>query len=262
MATATKNGFDAETFRNLLARVESNHPAEAETAFRKAMLMCVENTLSFGEAIAEAYGRDDGASQLEEENAKLREEVERRKQGGDKLADALDQAKEKIAELEKRELHEGPLWSVRKVLLILMAVIAARIVLFIALGEGPSGDGTPRAATGFAPWLANLLLVLSGAWLLAQWHRGQQAAEGWGQLVMKWGLLGPGLFMSASIFFGGPPWDASMFDRAPVPALVVAMLTVLLVLSKFTERIAERVPDACAAFSLRRAFSWVFGWFF
>jgi len=64
---------------------------------------CSQNRNPFGEAMAEAFGQDNGAEQLEAENAKLRAEVEQRKQGGDQLADALDQAKEKIAELEKQE---------------------------------------------------------------------------------------------------------------------------------------------------------------
>jgi len=262
MATsATKSGLAPEIRKQAL-EVDSLNPAKMDAAVRKIAHVCVENGVSFSEAMAEAFGRDDGASQLEDENAKLREEVERRKQGGDVLAEALEQAKKRIATLEQQGQQESPHWSVRKVLLILTAVIAARIILFVAMGEGPSLDGKTQTSPGFAPWLANMLLVLAGAWLLSQWHRAQQLEAGWGQLVMKWVLLGPGLFLAASVFFGGPPWDASMFQREPVPALFVSVFTVLLVLSKFTERIAERVPEAFAGFSLRRASSWVFGWFF
>jgi len=260
MPTAAKNGLAPE-IRKLVTEFDSGNPVKMDAAVRKIAHLCVENGVSFAEAMAEAYGQDNGASQLEGENAKLRAEVERRKRDGDELADAFDRAKEQIAALERRGEPERHVWSARRVLLILTVVIAARIVLYIALDEGPSVASTAHAGPGFAPWLANMLLVLSGAWLLAQWHRAQHRETGWGQLVMKWVLLGPGLFLSAAVFFGGPPWDASRF-REPVPALFVSVFTGLLVLSKFTERLAERIPEAFAAFSLRRAISWVFGWFF
>jgi hypothetical protein len=264
MPTEAKNGLGPE-IRKLATDADPSSPVKMDAAVRKIALFCVENGVSFGEAMEEAYGQDNGAEQLEAENAKLREEVERRKQGGDLLAETLEQAKQRIATLEEQcqqRQQESPLWSVRKVLLILTAVIAARIILFVAMGEGPSLDGQTQTSPGFVPWLANMLLVLSGAWLLSQWHRAQHFESGWGQLVMKWVLLGPGLFLAASVFFGGPPWDASMYHREPLPALFVAVLTILLLLSKLTERIAERVPDAFATFSLRRAISWVIGWFF
>ncbi len=262
MATATSKNGKGPEIRKLAADLETGNPTRMEAAVRKISVFCVENGLSFSEAMAEAFGRDDGAAQLEEENAKLREEVERRKQGGDELAEALDQARKEIALLERQSEPVGRVWSPKTLLLILAGVISARLVLYIALGEGPSVTGTAHTGRGFAPWLANMLLVLSGAWLLAQWHRAQNREMGWGQLVMKWVLLGPGFFVAAVVFFDGPPWDASMFHREPVPALFVSVFTMLLVLSKFTERIAKRVPEAFAGFSVRRAISWVFGWFF
>jgi hypothetical protein len=262
MASATKNEFDAEVFRKLIARVDSSHPAEAETAFRKALLTATESGLSFADAIDEAFGRDDDTSQLKDENARLRDEVEERKCGGDKLADALDQAKQKIAELEREGTPEHRLWPVNKILWVLAAVIAARIVLYVALGEGPPKDGRSQLSVGFAPWLADILLELSVAWLLVQWHRAQRAAGELAQLILKWALLGPGLFLAVLIFFDGPPWDASAYQRGPIPALIAAALTILLVLSKFTERVAERIPQALGNFSLRGFISWVLGWFF
>ena len=90
MATTTKNGLDVDAFREVLAGIDLKNPAKAELAVRKGVLMCAESGLSFGDACAEAYGQDDGrTAELETENATLRDEVERRKQGGDELADAL-----------------------------------------------------------------------------------------------------------------------------------------------------------------------------
>ncbi len=267
MATVTKNGLDVDAFREVLAGIDLKNPAKAELAVRKGVLMCAESGLSFGDACAEAYGQDDGrTAELETENATLRTEVERRKQGGDKLADALEHAQEQIAALQNPGEPGRRVWSTKNLLLMLAGVIVLRIGLYMALGEKlpvvePSWSPAATASPGFGPWLANMALVLSGAWLLAQWHRAQHLADGWGQLVMKWLVLGPGLFLASLIFFNGPPWDASVFHRAPVPALVAAVLIVLLVMSKFTERVAERVPEALGSFSLRGSFSWVKGWF-
>jgi hypothetical protein len=262
MAAIVTNNDVGTEIRRMATELDSGHPAKMDTAVKRIALYCVEHSLSFPEAMAQAFGQDDRAHQLEAENAKLREEVEQRKLGGDKLAEALDSAKAKVAALESQKRQERPRWSVRKALLILLAVIAARIVLYVALREGPRGDGVERISHEFAPWIGNILLVLAGAWLLREWHEAQRAVKGYGQLIFKWVLLAFGLFVGASGFFGGPPWDPSNYDRQPVPALIVTGLTVLLVLSKFTERVAERVPAAFAGFSLQRAFSWIASWFF
>jgi len=268
-ATKTETGF-VETFRNLVTRFDDNQPGGGETAYRKSVILCAKNGLSFVDAAARSFGQEDGrTAELETENAELREEVERRKQGGDELADALTKARQEIAALQGRGESGGRVWSTKSLLLALAGVIVGRIGLYMALGEklpepGPSSWAAASAALpapGFVPWLANMVLVLSGAWLLAQWHRAQHAADGWGQLVMKWLVLGLGLFLASVIFFGGPPWDTSVFQRAPVPALVVTVLAVLLVLSKFTERLAEKTAARAEAFSMRGAVSWLMGWF-
>jgi hypothetical protein len=266
MAT-TKDGLDVDAFREVLAGIDLKNPAKAELAVRKGVLMCAESGLSFGDACAEAYGQDDSSAELEAENATLQAEVERRKQGGDELADALTKAQQEIAALQIDVEPGRRMWSTKTLLLVLAGVIVLRIGVYMALGEklpvvDRSWSPAATASPGFWPWLANMVLVLSGAWLLAQWHRAQHLADGWGQLVMKWLVLGPGLFLASVIFFGGPPWEPSVFQRAPVPALVAAVLTVLLVLSKFSERVAERVPEALGSFSLRETFSWLKGWFF
>jgi len=266
MATITENGLNVDAFREVLAGVDLKNPAKAELAIRKGVLICAESGLSFDDACAEAYGQDDRTAELEAENATLREEVERRKQGGDKLADALERAQEQIAALQNQEEPGRRVWSTKTLLLVLAGVIVLRIGLYMALGEKlpvvePSWSPAASASPGFGPWLANMVLVLSGAWLLAQWHRAQHVAGGWGQLILKWFLLGPGLFLASVMFFAGAPWEPSVFHRAPVPAFVAAVLTVLLVMSKFTERVAERVPEALGSFSLRGSFSWLKGWF-
>ncbi|MGP0076176.1 MAG: hypothetical protein ACLPWF_30005 [Bryobacteraceae bacterium] len=266
MATTTKNGLDVDAFREVLAGIDLKNPAKTELAIRKGVLICAESGLSFGDACAEAYGQDDSTAELERENATLRAEVERRKQGGDELADALTKAQKEIAALQGCGESGGRVWSTKNLLLALAGVIVLRIGLYMALGEKlpvvePSWSPAATASPGFGPWFANMVLVLSGAWLLAQWHRAQHLADGRGQLVMKWLVLAPGLFLASLMFFAGAPWEPSVFHRAPVPALVASVLTVLLVMSKFTERVAERVPEALGSFSLRGSLLWVKGWF-
>lgn len=261
MASITNTDIGPE-IRRMATELDSSNPARMEAAVRKIALFCVEHALPFTEAMAQAFGQDERARQLEAENATLRTEVEDRKLGGDRLAEALDNAKARIAALEKQIRQDRPRLSARKCLLILLAVIAARIVLYVALAEGPRGDGAEHVSHEFAPWIGNILLVLGSAWLIREWHEAQKAANGYGQLIFKWVLLALGLFMAASIFVGGPPWDASIYHREPGPALFVTAVTILLVLSKFTERIAERAPAAFAGFSLRGAVSWILGWFF
>jgi hypothetical protein len=261
-ATITQDGFDLDAFRKLVARFDSGHAGDVDTAVRRAVLMCAENGVGFGEAMTEAFGQTDASSTLQKENLELRAEVERRKSGGDELAEALAQAQREVAALQRREDSDGHLRSAKTLLLMLVAVIAVRAGLFIGLGEGRPPGGTYPPGPGFAPWIANTALVLSGAWLLQQWHRTEHAADGWLQLLMKWAILASGLFLAAAMFFGGAPWDASVYHRAPVPALITALLAVLLTLSKFTERLAERVPVALGSLSLRGTFAWLRGWFF
>ena len=79
------SGFDAETFKKLVARFDSNHAGEAETAFRKAMAMCAQSDLRFCDAASEAYGR---SSELEAELAEVRELLGQREKQGAVLADA------------------------------------------------------------------------------------------------------------------------------------------------------------------------------
>src|ERR1035437_8241024 len=109
--TETENGFDVETFRNVVALFDSNNAGEAGNSFRKAVLVCAKNGLSFVDAVAEAYGQQgESASELEAENAELRAEVERLKQGGDQLADALESAQEKLAALQGSGESGGRMW--------------------------------------------------------------------------------------------------------------------------------------------------------
>src|SRR6185312_15607660 len=71
MATVKAETFDAEMFGKLVALFDSNQAGEAESAFRKAVLMCAKNGLHFGEAAGMAFGKDGGDA------AELRDQLQR-----------------------------------------------------------------------------------------------------------------------------------------------------------------------------------------
>jgi hypothetical protein len=96
-------GFDAETFRKLVARFDSNHAGEAETAFRKAMAMCGQSDLRFCDAASEAYGR---GSDLEGELAEARELLGQRERQGAALADARDRLEQEFSAYRRQAERE------------------------------------------------------------------------------------------------------------------------------------------------------------
>jgi len=254
---------DLELARKTAPVLDSPKAGDADAAFRKLVFLAAKYGLPVCNLIAMACGQEEGSTaELEAQKAALMERLKQREKDAATIADALEQAKETIAALQGQRGRGGRAWSAKHLLLATAAVIAARIGYFLASGERPSVDvSRPQTPPGFASWLASIAFVLSIAWLLAQWHRSQYLESGIGQLVMKWLLLGPGLCMSALVFFNGPPWEAELAYTVPVPALVVAVLTVLLVLSKFTERLAEKTSAKAAPFSLRGLISSLTGWF-
>lgn len=99
-------GFDAETFKKLVARFDSNHTGEAETAFRKAMLMCVQAQTRFCDAATEVYGTTTHAAELETEMASLKELLEQRERQGAVLADARDRLEQEFVAYRSRAEQE------------------------------------------------------------------------------------------------------------------------------------------------------------
>lgn len=99
-------GFDAETFKKLVARFDSNHTGEAETAFRKAMLICVQAQMRFCDAATEAYGTTTRRAELETELASMKELLEQRERQGAALADARDRLEQEFATYRGRAEQE------------------------------------------------------------------------------------------------------------------------------------------------------------
>jgi hypothetical protein len=88
--TGFQAGLDFDTFKKLVARFDSSFAGEAETAFRKAVLLCAQAQTRFCDAATEAYGQSAGTAQLQAEIAELQQRLEQREKQGAALADARD----------------------------------------------------------------------------------------------------------------------------------------------------------------------------
>lgn len=254
---------DLETARKTAPVLDSPKAGDADAAFRKLVFLAAKYGLPVCNLIAMACGQEEGnTTDLEAQKAALIERLNQREKDAAKIADALQQANDTIAALQSERGHGGRRWSAKHLLLAMAAVIAARIGYFISAGERPEYDvARPHINLGFTPWLATMAFVLSMFWLLAKWHRAQSVEGSTTQLVLKWLLLGSGLFIAAWGFFNGPPWEAELAFVNPGPALIIAVFTILLVLSKFTQRLVEKVSARAESFSLRGLISSVTGWF-
>lgn len=229
MATTTED-FDLETFRTLVAKFGSNQAGGGDTAFRKAVILCTKYGLGFDEAAAMAFGRGDGrTAELEAENAELRAEVERRKQGGDELADALGQANQTIAALQNRQTQERGeghagfkaglkacfrhIWSFAQFrLLALTLMIEVAIVV-------------PMGGLCLLP-----VLCLFIAWGVAQCRK-----QSFGQTFMK------SLVYFSVIAVGGMVIDGVHGEFNSPVGLIVLLLAMLLTLSRLNEWLCEQV---------------------
>jgi len=105
-ANNARVGFDAETFKKLVARFDSNHSGEAETAFRKAMLMCVQAQMRFCDAATEANGQSAREAELETELAAVRELLDQRERQGAALADARDRLEQEFGAYRRQAERE------------------------------------------------------------------------------------------------------------------------------------------------------------
>jgi hypothetical protein len=174
----TRAQFDLETFKKLVARFDSNHAAEAETAFRKAMTMCVQAHLRFCDAVSQAYAQGNREAELESELAAVREHLDQREREGAALADARDRLEQEFVAYRQRAEQEfarlrqaagrgiGQFCRGCERKRALLALIAAWPIakLWFSHGVALSALGFPK----LGPWKSNLLGVfLVGTPLLA-----------------------------------------------------------------------------------------------
>jgi hypothetical protein len=176
-------GFDAATFKKLVARFDSNHVGEAETAFRKAMLMCVQVQMRFCDAATQAYGLSDRAAELETELAAVRDLLDQREKQGAELADARDrlekefsayrrQAEQELARLKRAAQNVGQFCRACEWKRAALAVIAGWPIAKLWFSQHASVSAL--GLVNLEPWKRNLLgiVLVAGPLLVvvARWR--------------------------------------------------------------------------------------------
>jgi hypothetical protein len=227
--TETEKTFDAGLFAETVARFDSDKVGEAQNAFTKGVLMCRKHGLTFVEAITQAFGHGGG------EVAVLRAEVERLKQGGDRLADALAEAGETIAALQRDGRQDGEENEHEHVIdlkgRLRRAWRFAQFRLFVlTVMVGALGAASMGRSDGLAQVSAALCLFLFGAWSVAQFHK-----SGFAQMLLKWLVYGAAL-LAGGVAVG--TLDAS--SRPPVFLLVLAA-ALLLTLTKVSKWLGKKI---------------------
>jgi hypothetical protein len=234
MATVKAETFDAEMFGKLVALFDSNQAGEAESAFRKAVLMCAKNGLHFSEAAGMAFGRDGGEAdelrdQLEKERSEHVADVEAAAEKVRELNDqvaALQKAAmdadagggddEHVIDLRGRLRRAWRHWQFRLFVLALVQEAGAVFLL--------NGAGVAAPLFGLLNWL------LFAVWSVALFRK-----RGLGQMLLKWLIYFVVAAAGAAVAFnmagGGIP--------APAPAQAVLggslLAALLLTLSKLSD---------------------------
>jgi hypothetical protein len=219
MATVRAETFDAEMFGKLVALFDSNQAGEAESAFRKAVLLCAKNGLHFGEAAGMAFGHGDSGKVAELE-AKLHEsaddwekaqaEIERLRAQLDEKGEDTPEG-EHVIDLPGRLRRWWRFWQFRL------------FVLTVAIGACAwAGEAHLQGLAAVLGWLC---LFLFGAWSVAQFRK-----SGFGQMLLKWLVYGAVLLAGAAAIDNV---DASARPPVFLLALTVALLLTLSKVSRW-----------------------------
>jgi len=211
--------------------LDSGQPGVAENAFRRIVLLCAKHDVRVCDAIAAAFGADDGnAAQLE---AQLRQ----REEDGAELADALEQAQRTIAALRRDEPEErverapglkgwlSHVWRFPQFRLVLLA--AVDIVGVVAMQK--VGEVAPLF------WLASLCLFV--AWSIAEGRK-----RGFWQLLMKWMIYRSTYALGGIVLFLRAD-DSVLAGPVLAVLLAVRVAGVVLTLSRLSEFLADSIAD-------------------
>lgn len=194
--------------------------------------------------------------QLELENAELRKLVEQTEEQGAKLADRLTEARQTIAGLQNRSEHQGEglrwffaeLWSFpQSRLALLIVVVSLRIALYVHWFRETEDvpDRPPEAYALLWHFVFGIVALL----LLCKWAEAEYRTGGGVQLFLKSSFLMTGLMMVFVELFG-TWWPDEWFRLGlenKLEAFVLLALTVLLAMSKFTERLREKTSEKIAS---------------
>ena len=224
MSTVRAEHFDLELFGKLVALFDSNQAGEAESAFRKAVIMCARNGMHFSEAAGMAFGQDDRVVVAEVLEQLRREEAEH--------ASQLTEAAAEIERLRSELAGETPegehiidfggrlrrAWVFPQFrLLVLTLMLAATSAI------APTYDGLAR-------FFGAVCVFLFGAWSVAQFRK-----SGIGQMFMKW------IVYAASLMLGGLLADTAGAANRPAVFLGVLAVALVLALSKLSGWLGEMI---------------------
>ncbi|HVP46108.1 MAG TPA: hypothetical protein VMT32_05975 [Bryobacteraceae bacterium] len=181
----------------------------------------------------DALDYETGGGDPQDENARLRAQLEERKQGGDELAEAFERAQERIAELENaghrhepKDIPDNP-WELPRVNLLLFgAVIAGWLVVGARLFEGSRTLVTAAWALAFGA------LAL---WRFVIWTRVQYRQDGLGPLLIKWIILAAGLWVVIA--------TGADYGTPAIVSFLALAATMLLALSRLAEWISETTTE-------------------
>jgi hypothetical protein len=222
MSTVRAENFDLELFGKLVALFDSSQAGEAESAFRKAVVMCSRNGMHFSDAARVTYGQND------DEVAALQEQL---RQQEAEHANHLTEAAAEIERLRSELAGETPegehvidlpgrlrrAWTFPQFrVLVLSLMIAVTSVI---------GDGLAR-------FLGAICVFLFGAWSVSQFRK-----RGFGQMFMKWIVYG------ASLMLGGMLADSADAANRPAAFLGVLAVALVLTLSKLSGWLGEKVRE-------------------
>jgi hypothetical protein len=211
VSTVRAETFDLELFGKLVALFDSSQAGEAESAFRKAVIMCARNGIRFSDAAQFAFGQGN------EESAALQEQLRQLEaEHASQLAEAATEIERLRSELagetpEGEHVIDFPgrlrrAWVFPQFrLLVLTALIAAT-------------SSIAQDHDGLARFFGAVCVFLFGAWSVAQFRK-----RGIGQMFMKW------IVYAASLMLGGMLADS--VDVANRPAVFLAALAVALILT-------------------------------
>jgi hypothetical protein len=222
--------FDTETFAKMVALFDSNSAGEAESAFRKAVLMCAKNGLHFGEAAGMAFGKDGG------EVAELRDLLQRQEADyAGKLTWSADEIQRLNGALAAALSGNGGGDGEEEHVIDLGGRLRRAwvfpqfrlLVLTLAISVG-AGAGQHHDALG--SFFAVLCFFLFGAWSVAQFRK-----RGLGQMFLKWFVYG------TAVILGGVLVDGVDAGNRPAVFLAVLAVALVLTLTKVSEWLGEQV---------------------
>ncbi len=225
MSTVRAETFDLEMFGKLVALFDSSQAGEAESAFRKAVIMCARNGMHFSDAARVTYGQND------EEVAALQEQL---RQQEAEHANHLTEAAAEIERLRAELAHETPegehvidlpgrlrhAWTFPQFRLLVLTIVIAAVSSIAPNHDGPGW------------FFGAVCLFLFGAWSVAQFRK-----RGPGQMFMKW------IVYAASLVLGGILADSADAANRPTAFLGVLAVALVLTLSKLSGWLGEKLHE-------------------